>query len=379
MLIWANPDKYPPTINAANFLDEDGFTVFIVGRSRLGVLEQNAKTNDSITVVRVFGGISNRFKRGLSIFHFIYTSIWIFFKISPASVIAYDNIGLIAGGIIKIISSSFKLVYHNHDVNFNYKKFSFNYFAILLEKIFIKKTSLIIFPDSLRSINYLHEINLPNDNRLLLVPNAPRLRVNKISICCTWPPETNLNNKKILIRHGNVGPGHGLEAIIKSMPLWQSDIVFIVIGPSEFNYAESLKALAADLCVLNNFLIMPPVNYPEIIDIVAQASVGSAIYDGLIQNTPWGFAGTASNKALEFVSAGIPFLVDRHPGSDIFVKSGLAISVNPENAYEIASAITELTKADKLKEIRSKALRLHRDILNFEHGFAKVKDFLDKL
>lgn len=113
---------------------------------------------------------------------------------------------------------------------------------------------------------------------------------------------------KVVFRQGKIGRGHAIEATIRSLPLWQRpDWGFVVMGLSDEGYLKSLHELAHVLGVAERFVALPPVKYDEILHFTPDADVGHALYEQIHVNNV--HIGTASNKVMEYLAAGVPLLV----------------------------------------------------------------------
>jgi glycosyltransferase involved in cell wall biosynthesis len=375
MAIWADPDRYPPTVNAANYLAEGGREVLIIGLAAGTHGHQTARYSTGVKIHRVAGGDRSRWRRLLALIRFFAVCAIESWYLKPSIIIGYDNFGLIGGSLARVLARRAQFVYHSHDVSQPTSLFSFGGLAWLCEKHLVRVTRFIVLPDAHRARSYAALMRLTNP--IVVVPNAPRLHKAHISHRGLLAADPQLVGRRIVVRHGNIGPGHAIEAILDSIRSWSPDAAFVVIGPGVGSYSKELLALAQRLGVAGRFSILPPVDYPEILDVVGQADIGIALYDGPQQFSPWAFAGTASNKAMEYLAAGIPFLVDRHPASAIFVDAGVAIAVDPRNPNQITTAISELmSDPSRRASMGSRALALHRNQMNFEHGFAELESVL---
>jgi glycosyltransferase involved in cell wall biosynthesis len=371
MLMWADPNRYPPTVNAANCFAETGVMVTLVGREEGHPQVGQSPYADGVLIKRIRHDGSSRFGRAISLARFLWASARESARLKPTIVIGYDNFGLIGAKLAQIANPKARLVFHSHDVQPASNWLSLGGFAWNMERVLARTASIVVLPDTLRAAAYARLMRLKAQP--LVVPNAPRLREssNATNTLRSMVPE--LSRGIVVVRHGSIGPGHAIETTIRSMREWPQDVWLVLVGAAEPEYLSKLKGLASDAGIANRFLVLPFRPYPEILDLVSEADIGLALYDGPEQSGDWAFAGTASNKALEYLAAGIPFVVNDYPASAVFVEHGVAVSVDVANAVQLASAIKALSDKRERLEMTSRALALHRDHLNFEHGFAQLQ------
>ena len=375
LIIWANPDRYPPTVNAANYLAENGYEVVLIGRSGWTAETKNGVYSQGVKVLRVPGLGRSRWERVIACGRFLAVCVREGWRLRPSAIIGYDNFGLIGGWLAKIAVRNARLAYHCHDVAQPSSLFSLERLAWIFERTLVGAANAVVFPDAHRARAYAELLRLTIP--VTIAPNAPRLHKPKKPIQGLREIAPQLADKRIVIRHGNVGSGHALECTLASMPDWPSDTAFVVIGPGERSFSKMLQEMARDLRVADRFVLIPAIAYPEILNVIADADLGSALYDGLQPLRACAFAGTASNKALEFLATGVPFLVDTHPASAIFVEAGVAIAVDPRDRHQIARAVVQLIEdTSKRAAMGTRAIALHREELNFEHGFAQIEKAL---
>jgi glycosyltransferase involved in cell wall biosynthesis len=163
------------------------------------------------------------------------------------------------------------------------------------------------------------------------------------------------------------------------MRYWPTDTCLVLIGATNDDFRNHVGRLATEVGAADRVVVLPFVAYPGVLDLISGADIGLALYDGPQQKGQWAFAGTASNKALEYVAAGIPFLVNDNPSSAIFITAGVAVPVDPSDERELASAIRALMDRTLRRVMGAKALALHHTHLNFEHCFSKLDGSLEVL
>ena len=85
------------------------------------------------------------------------------------------------------------------------------------------------------------EVGLRRD--IALVMNCPRRLVNL--------PDPNLREAlryagketgQMVLYNGSLGPGHGLELAVRSIPFWPSGSLLVLVGPCSASYRQALEA-----------------------------------------------------------------------------------------------------------------------------------------
>ncbi len=100
-----------------------------------------------------------------------------------------------------------------------------------------------------------------------------------------------------------IGPGRGLETILKALHVLQTKIELHLIGNCVAGYDDELKKIFP-FSKGHQLIIHPAVKHHELVSILAQYSIGLAIEN----NTPENKNRTVSNKILQYLQAGIKVL-----------------------------------------------------------------------
>jgi glycosyltransferase involved in cell wall biosynthesis len=177
-----------------------------------------------------------------------------------------------------------------------------------------------------------------------------------------------------------VGPGHGIEATIRSIPRWLSKSWgFVVVGPADPKFAGTLRALAEELGVAEQFVVLPPVSYDEVSSLTVDADLGHALYDPV--NINHVEAGTSSNKLLEYMAAGVPVLLSNTASfSDLLGRVGCGVLAAPDDSQAIAAAVNRvLADPDLGRELGGAGKAAFDEELNYDLHFAQLKLRLDEL
>jgi glycosyltransferase involved in cell wall biosynthesis len=186
--------------------------------------------------------------------------------------------------------------------------------------------------------------------------------------------------ERIVLRQGRVGPDHAIEATLRSMPMWSAPRAgFVVMGPAAADYARQLTALAAQCGVCDRFAILPPVGYDDVPAFTADADVGHALYDPV--NVNHREMGTASNKLLEYMAAGLACIVPDTPSfAALLARAAFAVPCDPASPEAIAAAVDALLAAPGMaREMGAAGERLFREELAWDRTFPALLARLEAL
>lgn len=188
--------------------------------------------------------------------------------------------------------------------------------------------------------------------------------------------EKSVNNNKFRVGYvGSLGVIHDLKTVIKAAKLLESDseIEFVLVGDGRNH--EKLKGFL-DEYKPNNLEWLGEKPHDEIPGYMSGFDVGlNPIYDSEIYQT------IITVKFFEYLACGVPVIsMARGLQKDIGNKSGAAITVEPENAEQLADAIRELkNNRNKLNEMAANARPFVHQQFSREVMAEKLSDQLKEL
>lgn len=371
-IFYSNPDYYPPIINSAHLLAKSGFHHQHLCREYMDRMSINYPNEMEIT--RVASATKNSL---IEYLNFIREAMrW---GRSDAKVfIGHDMHGFL---VARLLGWRYKkpVIYHCHDFTESPKTFGARWVK-RFETRFARTADVVIVPDTMRSKIIAEQLKLRKPP--FIVANCP-LKIAPVGHTILADTLYNKYKKrfsKVLLRIGKIGGTHGLETTLRSIPLWQnSEWGFVIIGPGDSSYLESLSTLAEELGVAPQFAILPPVSYDTIAHFVGGAHMGHGLYEANDINSLHN--STASNKYAEYMAAKLPILLADTPGNKALVnkyKNGVCVDV--ASAQEIAMAVNRILGDDHVaNQMGGAGLKAFSHELNYTRQFEPVLSTLATL
>lgn len=373
VIFYNNPDTYPPIINGLRVLSQSGYVCDVACRDdgrRWGV-----NYPDGVNVERLDtrGGSSWR-----EYFGFVARVVH---RASGATAvfIGHDMHGLLPARLLATIYRR-PLVYHCHDFTDASRKLPLGSRIVrAFEQRFARTADLVIVPDEERAAYVKRELGLKKSP--VVVANAPLQRpASSGAALRTALAERGKSFERVVYRQGRIGAGHAIEATLRSIPLWRSaSWGFVVMGIGEPEYLEGLSALARSLGVERQFVVLPPVSYDKVLDFTPGADLGHALYEPVHINNV--HMGTASNKVMEYMAAGLPLLVSNRSSLKALVENYECGVVADESRPEsIAAAINLLFEdAACARRLGAAAAESFDEFFAYKRQLAPVLDAIREL
>lgn len=328
------PDYYPPIVNATRLLCAAGYEVELFCREAGG--PRGVQYPEQARIVRVDGRSRGSWAEFLG---FLRRSLW---QARPDAGCfwGHDMHGFLAARLAAWRHRR-PLVYHCHDYAQAQLMTRGSQLVHAFERRFARTANTVVMPDADRAGIMARDLQLAHSP--VIAANAPLLRplVRRGALRAALV-EDGHRFSRIVFRQGRIGPGHGLEVTLRSLPMWQGqDWGFVIIGISDANYVASLHRLAAALGVAQRFVVLPAVPYDRILDYTADADVGHALYERFHVNNV--HIGTSSNKVMEYLASGVPVLAPVDRKLQALVESAQCGTVADETKpADIARAINDL-------------------------------------
>ena len=276
-----------------------------------------------------------------------------------------------------------KLVYDVHDlygdvmsdiINYYWKKKMFIKWASLffarenfkqIEKKYIKKADKIITVNKSLARLLLKKYRLAEEPTV--IGNYPNFR----TVLTRGLIRTKLgidDNKKIILFHGSINIGRGLEEVVSIWPEMPKEFILVMLG--EGSAVSVLRNLAKSKDLLDKTVFfLPSVTKGKIFNWVASADVGIIPFRCNNLNNYY----STPNKLFEYLLAGIPVLASNLPEISKVVKENkVGETFDPEDPRDLIRATKEIFSGKtKYKKMRENAFKVVKEKYNW--GFEEKK------
>jgi glycosyltransferase involved in cell wall biosynthesis len=370
IVFYGDPNGYPPIVNCARHLAAFAWEVEIICRDARTHAEVAWPPEAILRRIPASGG-----HRWAEYADFVRRAFR--FARPDAIVAGHDMHGLVPAAMMALRSGA-PLVYQCHDFAAVGRDLPAGSRIVkALEPALARRASAVIAPDERRAAvirSRLRLASLP-----LVVPNAPRLAAKIPPAKLREALGRNGMHEKIVLRQGRIGPGHGIESTLRSMPLWAgTSWAFVLIGPADPGFARRMSSLADELGVSARFAMLPPVGYDEVAGFTREADLGHALYEPV--NVNHAEMGTASNKVNEYMAAGIPSIVPDSASFASLLSAGCGLPVDVTSPANIAQAVNRILGDPALaREMGAAARGAFESRLHYERGGDALRARLEAL
>lgn len=200
--------------------------------------------------------------------------------------------------------------------------------AVEASYIHIAKHSYSVSPGISKALNELYRLSPPNEV-LRNMPSRTELAFRPTG------------DQVRLLYHGILSPVRGLEAAVRSVPLWRPEFHLTIRGPGSTAYLASLRKLIREVGVNDRVTIEPPL---PMIELVAAAKAFDVGFFALLDDSPQNVY-VLPNKFFEYVNAGLALCVSDCPDmAELLKRHDLGVLMKSVGPEDIASAINSLDR-----------------------------------
>jgi glycosyltransferase involved in cell wall biosynthesis len=381
IVIYANPDYYPPIISMILILAKD-FDLKVICRNqgrpefsypknvivyRLGKLKSPREKEQQAPVAKI-----------LEYAIFILRAFFYVRYHGSSLVYSYDMHGLICGFIASRLGRKIPLIYHNLElVDLNRVK-GLSSIIKMLELRFAGSADKIVFPDTNRASFFQKQAKL-NDFPVVAM-NTPlrisHLPINKLNEALK---ERGFDsNTRAVLYQGAINEERCLLEVVRSMPFWAKDTILVFLGIGSPNFIDKLYAQADLLNLRSRIITIPWLLYSEVFSYTIGAYLGLALFK--TQDICLRYCAGASNKIYEYISLGIPVIANEDPCFRQTISPSIAYFAHPDSAEDIARIINTALSNKEEYQSKSRAARLmHLNELNYEYQFDPIKKYIAKI
>lgn len=383
ILLYSNPDYYPPTINAVHLLSEH-FNVILIVRNqhpphweypanvriyRLGKYTSVQEREQSSAVAKLWEYVS--FVAQAS--HLLKNASLIY---------AYDAFAYTAAYLCRLLQNkATPLIYHNHDLSGElFSLSSLSGWVQKGERRWAHKANFVVFPSQERASLFKKLINF--NGQLIILPNFPRK-----SYFQEHPDLKNLISERFhkpqILLQGSISIKNSLLELIDSLTILEKFIDLKLIGPIREDEKHLMIDLANRKKVADRVKYFMPVPYNELPSHTWKASIGVCLYKKIDINHQT--MGTASNKIYEYAACGLPVIVSDQPNyREYLANESWVRFADPDDPDSIAYAVHDIFRDfDKYEEMCLAARQTFKEKYNYESAFSpllgKIKDLVNSI
>jgi glycosyltransferase involved in cell wall biosynthesis len=181
-----------------------------------------------------------------------------------------------------------------------------------------------------------------------VVRNVPPFRAYQPSQALRrFVEQRNTGVRRICLHQGIIGPGRGMETVVRSLQHLDQDVGIVLVGGGDEQYIEQLEKLAESLGVGERFFRHPPVDHDELFPLTCSADVGIVIYENVSRNNYY----CAPNKLYEYAASGLPAVgADLPPIGDFFEEYRTGELFDANDPASLARAISLILQDDSVRE-----------------------------
>ena len=359
------------------------------------VIVLNKKNEDSVTKIdsnftiigkKVRGKSSNKFIIFFQRIKSVFSWIKIAKNINADVITGHDLPGLSIGWLSNLFKSKnnkSKLVYDAHEYEIgrtleNKNNIIRNILIPKIEKFLISKCEFCIMVNDSIADNVQKSYKL--NKRPLVVRNIPsnwNLDNEKIELKRNeFNKELNLNSDTFIVMyHGNVMHGRGLETLIETISICEN-VALIILGNGNEEYIKKLKNIVESKGISKRTIFKNAVPLKDLWKYVGAADVDVT----LAKNTCLNHYYMLPNKLFEAIQSGTPVIGSNFPEiARILNTYKVGLTVDPENILDIKQKIYKL-KDDELlhKQCKNNAIN-SKSILCWENEKEKLRNEYEKI
>jgi glycosyltransferase involved in cell wall biosynthesis len=375
MILYMNPDYYPPTVNAVHLLSEQ-FDVVLIGRN-YDPPDGEYPANVSVHRLGRYSSLQERMSASP------WAKLWEYFNFvcqarqllkGVSLIYAYDAYGYNAAYLgMRSLPKTIPLLYQNHEIEANLAGLSsLAGWVQRAEKAWIHQAKLVVFPDKDRANFFQNITGLQTPP--IIVPNFPRKSL--FALQDDWVSVIQQRwNAIILFYRGSISETSAMREIVFAASLlknFNSTIQVKFVGFLNETEGRSLASWVEQSHMLDSFSYLGVLPYKDLQTHTISATVGFALY----KNTSFDRLACASacNKIYEYAACGLPVIVSDFSTYRSYLSGESWVRfANPEDPMAIATAVNDiLSDFEQYKEICLAARQAFEQKFNYESVFSPL-------
>jgi glycosyltransferase involved in cell wall biosynthesis len=382
MILYMNPDYYPPTVNAAHLLSEH-FDVVLIGRN-YDFPDGEYPSNVSVHRLGRYSSIQERMNASpwakfWEYLNFIFQARYLLKEVSL--IYAYDAYGYTAAYLCqRLLPKKIPILYQNHEIETKLSGLSsLAGWVQRAERAWISRAKLVIFPDKDRA-NFFQKITgikkVP-----IIVPNFPRKSVFTLSDDWISIIQKRWNSITLFCR-GSISETSAMREIIFAASLlkrFNRNIRVEFVGFLGEAEGRSLTNWVEQSEMSNSFSYLGVLPYKDLQTPTVSATVGFALYKNIAFDRV--ACASACNKIYEYAACGLPVIVsDFSTYRDYLGNESWVRFADPEDPTAIVSAVQDiLSDFKQYREMCLAARKAFEQKFNYELVFSPLISKMQEL
>jgi glycosyltransferase involved in cell wall biosynthesis len=362
------PGAYPPVINAALLLAEDGWEVTILGAPIEGtrlLMPSHPRVRLEAIAVRT----THVMTKGAYAAYCLRT-VSLARDVRPSLVYASDPLSALPGLLAaRLAGSRPRLIYHEHDSP--NAQADLNALVRVCRRRIMAASGRVIFPNAARAAAIAEDLDFDQGN-LAIVWNVPR-RGEIVSA-----PRRD-GARAVVYYHGSINPVLLPPAAAAACASLRSKVILRIVGyeTGEGGYVARLERDFGKATEGGLIDYRGQIPRDKLLQEAAKADIGLAALPMDSTNLNLQALAGASNKVFDYMAASLPVIVSELPDwRAMFVDEGHALAADPRDATSLAAAIGRLVDDPALRTAMGEANRrkIARD-WNYDTQFAPILSF----
>jgi glycosyltransferase involved in cell wall biosynthesis len=379
IVVYANPDYYPPTVNAIHLLAEN-YDITLIGRNQE---PPDRQYPDRVKVYRlgVYSSVKTREKASIlsklrEYVNFVKETNIIL--ADSALIYVYDPFSYVAICLSpKFTLNKVPIIYHHHETSETIHPLtSLSGWIQRLEKLWINRAATLVFPDLERAEFFQTLVTI--DLSPTIVPNFPLKSYFTFDV--NW--ETLIAQRWqniVLFYRGTISHASAMKEMVASASFIARELKIQFVGfLSEANAAELTDYLEKN-SQADRFNYLGIVTYEQLQPYTLDATVGFALY----KNTSFDrvACATACNKIYEYAACGLPIIVSDFPSYRNYLSGESWVHfADPEDPKSIALAIEHiLSDFENYRKMCLAARQAFEEKFNYETVFSPILHKIEEL
>ena len=361
---------YPPIVHSSNILRQSGHSLTMLAiksREDASSLDLSDDIERRLLLLNEETSILKTYAR------FVSRALELTLKIRPDIIYASDPLSTPATAILSKIHKA-RIIYHEHDAMTETKSI-FRRATMRSRRVILKNSWITIFPNSGRqefaglspcNSNSFVVFNCPSANELLETPGV------------------KANRPFRLYYHGNLSQHRLPMTVLKALQQLPSSFELDFAGwNAKFSpsYIDDFLQYAKDLGLENRVRYHGIRSRKNLLEIANHCHLGLCLGPLNTDNPNEIWLAGASNKSFDYLSVGLPFLMNDLPDwNELYRTEYMGFSCNPEIPESIASAVLQVEQHYKTHPHFGQTFREKvRTSWNYESQFQPVLNKIDKL